>query len=382
VRKVKVGIIGTGFSASSHLEALRRIPHVQVVAIASRSIEKAQQIAQTFGIEKAFGNAKDLIHDPDVEAIHNCTPNYLHFEINREVLLAKKHLLSEKPLAMNSKESSELKELAETSDSVSAVCFNYRHYPLVAQMNDMVSTKRFGKANLVYGGYIQDWLLYDTDYNWRLEPKYNGLSRAIADIGSHWCDTVQYILNQKIVEVFADLQTVHETRKRPKQEVNTFSSSGEIEREDVHINTEDCGSVLVRFENGTKGVFTVSQVSAGRKNRLHFEIATDEAALSWDQEEPNRLWIGNRDEPNKELVRDPGLLSESASKLAHFPGGHQEGWPDGLKNLFIDFYSAVQVKLNHQEYATSFATISDGHHMMRLIDAILESHQKKRWINV
>ncbi|PLR76700.1 dehydrogenase [Bacillus sp. V3-13] len=382
MKKIRVGIIGTGFSASSHIEALRRIPEVEVAAISSRSLEKAKQCAEKFGIQKAFGNANELIHDPEIEAIHNCTPNYLHYEINREVLLANKHLLSEKPLAMDSKESNELKELAEKSNSVSAVCFNYRHYPLVAEMREMISAQKFGKANLVYGGYIQDWLLFNKDYNWRLEPRFNGLSRAVADIGSHWCDTVQHVLGKKIIEVFADLKTVHAIRQRPIQEAATFSNNTEVHREEVKITTEDYGSVLVHFEDGIHGVFTVSQVSAGRKNRLHFEIAAETATLSWDQEDPNRLWIGRRDEPNKELLRDPGLLSSASAKLAHFPGGHQEGWPDGLKNLLIDFYRAVRSKGENQEYSGSFATLADGDQTMRLIDAILESNQTQKWIRV
>jgi predicted dehydrogenase len=382
--KVKVGIIGTGFSAMSHLEGLRRVSHIEVVAIASGSKEKAQQKAAEFAIPKAYGDAYELIHDPEVEVIHNCTPNHLHYSINREVLLAGKHLLSEKPLAMNSAESRELSELAKKSQSVSGVCFNYRHYPLVAQAKGAIANNEYGRVHLVYGGYIQDWLLYDTDYNWRLDPERNGTSRAIADIGSHWCDTVQYVLGRKIVEVFADLKTVHPVRLKPKDQVSTFTSSQNEGREEIKITTEDYGSVLVHFEDGIHGVFTVSQVSAGRKNKLHFEIAAEKASLAWDQEKPNQLWIGKRDEPNGELLRDPSLLSSYAASLAHYPGGHEEGWPDGLKNLFIDFYGSVKrsKKGIKNENPSSFASIEDGHRIMRLIEAILESHRTKKWVRL
>lgn len=377
-------MIGTGFSATSQLEQLRRLNHVEVVAIAASSKEKALEKANQFGIRKAYGDYNELINDPEVEVIHNCTPNHLHFPINKAVLLAGKHLLSEKPLAMNSDESAELNELAKKSSGVSGVCFNYRHYPLVAQAREAVAGGEYGKPNLVYGGYVQDWLLYDTDYNWRLNPEHNGASRAIADIGSHWCDTVQHVLGKKIVEVFADLKTVHPVRRKPKDHLTTFSTSKEAERVDVKITTEDYGSVLVHFEDGVHGVFTVSQVSAGRKNRLYFEIAAEKATLAWDQEEPNRLWIGQRDEPNRELVRDASLLSPQAAKLVHYPGGHQEGWPDGLKNLFLDFYGAVMRRKTgtEQETVSSFATFDDGHRIMRLIDAILESHRAKKWIQI
>jgi predicted dehydrogenase len=383
MRKVNVGIIGTGFSAASHIEALRRLPQVQIVAIASSSQEKAEEKAKQFGIPKAYGDYYALIHDREVEVVHNCTRNYLHFPINKAVLEAGKHLLSEKPLAMNSEESHELYELAKKSPGISAVCFNYRHYPLVAEAREIIA-RECNRVHLVYGGYVQDWLLYDTDYNWRLDPLQNGASRAIADIGSHWCDTVQYVLGKKIKEVFADLKTAHPIRRKPKNQDSTFTSSKEKEREDVYIGTEDCGSVLIHFEDGTHGVFTVSQVSAGRKNRLYFEIAADTATIAWDQEDPNRLWIGKRDEPNREIVRDPSILSPRAAALSHYPGGHQEGWPDGLKNLLIDFYASVSKRKAGEagEDDFSFATIEDGHQIMRLVDAILESHRSQRWVQI
>lgn len=383
MRKINVGIIGTGFSAVSHIEALRRLPQVQIVAIASSSQEKAREKAKQFGIPKAYGDYDALIHDPEVEVIHNCTRNYLHFPINKAVLEAGKHLLSEKPLAINSEQSYELNELAKKSLGISAVCFNYRHYPLVAEAKEILA-RECNKVHLVYGGYVQDWLLYDTDYNWRLDPLQNGASRVIADIGSHWCDTVQYVLGKKITEVFADLKTVHSIRRKPKNQASTFASSNEKERENIYIDTEDCGSVLIHFEDGTHGVFTVSQVSAGRKNRLYFEIAADTATIAWDQEDPNRLWVGKRDEPNREIVRDPSILSPQAAALSHYPGGHQEGWPDGLKNLFLEFYAAVsERKAGKTETGHfSFATIEDGHQLMKLVDAILESHRLRKWVSI
>ncbi|KPC99027.1 1,5-anhydro-D-fructose reductase [Geobacillus sp. BCO2] len=320
--------------------------------------------------------------DPDVEAVHNCTRNVLHFLINKAALEAGKHLLSEKPLAMDSEQSAELKRLAEQSESLSAVCFNYRHYPLVVEAKERLA-REAKRVHFVYGGYVQDWLLYDTDYNWRLDPAQNGPSRAIADIGSHWCDTVQYVLGKKIVEVFADLRTVHPVRYKPKQEGSTFTSGRSQDAEPVQIDTEDGGSVIVHFDDGTHGAFTISQVSAGRKNRLYFEIAADEMTLAWDQEHPNRLWVGRRSGPNEEIVRDPALLSPQAAAYAHYPGGHEEGWPDGLKNLFRDFYGAIIRKQRGEALGElPFATIADGHHTMRIVDAILESHRTKQWVRV
>lgn len=384
--KMGVGVIGTGFSADFHIQALLRLPGVKVVAVAGSSEAKARALADKYGIPAAYGSYGDLIADEAVEAVHNCTPNVLHFAVNRDVLLAGKHLLSEKPLAMNSAQSAELARLAENSKGVSGVCFNYRHFPMVVQARSMLRSGEIGKAHLVHGGYFQDWLLYDTDYSWRLEPGVNGESRAIADIGSHWCDTVQFVLSSRISEVFADLSTVHPVRYKPKRAAATFGQTDAGDREAFEVETEDAGSVLLRFQDGTRGVFTVSQVSAGRKNRLLFEIAAAESSLCWDQENPNRLWEGKRSEPNRERMRDPGLLSPEAARLAHFPGGHEEGWPDALRNLMADFYREAMSKREAGEAycpgPASFATLADGHGIMKLIDAILESRRTGAWVRV
>jgi predicted dehydrogenase len=378
MKKIKVGIIGTGFSAEAHIEALSRIPNVEVAAVCASSKPKGLAFAEKMGVPLAYDSVDDLIGNPDIQAVHNCTPNWLHFDMNKKVLLAGKHLLSEKPLALSSEQSAELVEIAGRQDVVSGVSFNYRHYPMVSQVREMLENGQRGKPSLVYGGYLQDWLSLDTDYSWRLEQDKNGPSRAIADIGSHWCDTVQYVMNRKITKVFADLKTVHPIRKKPKTALNTFASGGQVEREDVEISTEDYGSILIHLEGGVQGVFTVSQVSAGRKNRLFFEIVADGATFAWDQEKPNHLWVGNRANANEEWLKDPALLSPKSGALAHYPGGHQEGWPDGLKNLCLDFYR----KVSDRSHAASFATLADGHQIMRLIEAILESHRTEKWVSL
>jgi predicted dehydrogenase len=384
---IKVGIWGTGFAARSHLEAISRIQEVEVVAIASQDPSRADHLAHEFGIDRSYGSYEDLLRDPDVEVVHNCTSNHLHYPLNRLALLAGKHVLSEKPLATGSKEAGELAKLAKERGLVGGVCFNYRHYPMVAEAKEWIRSGRTGPIHLVTGGYFQDWLLLPTDYNWRLEPEQNGPSRAIADIGSHWCDTVQYVTGLRIVEVLADLKTVHSVRHKPRKTSDTFAapdSSGDSGREEVTVTTEDCGNVLIRFENGAHGVFTVSQVTAGRKNRLHFEISGQSAAVSWDQEKPNLLWIGKRDEPNLELLKDPALLADDARQLAHYPGGHQEGWPDGLKNLFIRFYETVRARKRGEEtnHPVTFATFEDGYRLALLVEAILQSHRTRQWTAV
>lgn len=378
--KLKVGIIGTGFSAGAQIEAIKRLHCAEITAIAASSKEKAERMAKAHGIPAWHDDAYALINDPEVEVIHNCTPNYLHFPLNKAALLAGKHLLSEKPLALTCAESAELAELAKRSPAVSGVCFNYRHYPLVAHLKEAIASGEYGRAFHVSGGYSQDWLLYNTDYNWRMQTDQNGVSRAIADIGSHWCDLLQYITGQNIVEICADLQTVHPVRYRTRR-----TAGGEDVTEEVDVTTEDFANVMVRFDGGLRGAFTVSQVSAGRKNRLHFEIAAETACIAWDQEEPNRLWIGLRGEPNRVLVRDPALLSPFAASMAHYPGGHQEGWPDALKNLIGQFYGAIIRRKTGEANADEvlhFASFEHGHRIMQVIDAVIESSRTRRWVKI
>lgn len=384
MKRIKVGVIGTGFIGPTHIEAVRRLGFVDVVAIAAHGQKSAEQKAEELGIPKAYGDYRDMLRDDEVDVVHNCTPNQLHFSINKEIILAGKHVLSEKPLAMSSAESAELLALARKHNVVHGVNFNYRQFPIVKQLNSMIQKEELGKINLVHGSYLQDWLLYETDFNWRLAPEVGGKSRAVADIGSHWCDTVQYVTGKKIVEVFADLATVIPVRKKPSSTPETFGgqASKEVEYEDVPINTEDYASVLVRFEDGTRGVFTVSQVSAGRKNRLSFEVNGSKHSAQWNQEEPEKLWIGHRDKPNELMLADPALFTSEAKSAIHHPGGHNEGWPDALKNMMINFYSFIRDGKDPHRDETQFATFEDGHISMCITDAILKSHEQQKWMKV
>ncbi|MEC0666986.1 Gfo/Idh/MocA family oxidoreductase [Priestia flexa] len=384
MKKIKVGIIGTGFIGPTHIEAIRRLGFVEVVALAETSQEQAETKAAELGISLAYEDYREMLKNDEIQVVHNCTPNHVHFAINKDIILAGKHVISEKPLAMNSEESAELLTLAKTKDVVHGVNFNYRQHASVQNLQAMISSGDLGKVNLVHGSYLQDWLLYETDFNWRLAPEVGGKSRAVADIGSHWCDTVQYVTGKKIVEVFADLATVIPVRKKAISGSNTFSAVNheEQEYEDVAINTEDYASVLVRFEDGSRGVFTVSQVSAGRKNRLSFEIDASKSSVFWNQEEPEKLWIGHRDKPNEILLADPSLFSVEAKSAIHHPGGHNEGWPDALKNMMLNFYTFVREEKSLKTDKPNFATFEDGHLSMCITDAILDSHQQQKWVKV
>lgn len=384
MKKIKVGVIGTGFMRQAHIEALRRVGGIEINAIASNEKEKADKIASGFNIPKSYNSWEELINDREIEVVHNCTPNNLHFEINKAAIIAGKHIVSEKPLTISSSESEELLELVKEKKVVNAINFNYRFYPLIQHAKRLFEKNEMGNVYLIQGNYLQDWLFYQTDYNWRLESNISGKSRAIADIGSHWCDLIQFITGLKIKKVFANLSTIHQKRKRPKGSVETFKSNEESfnETEEISIDTEDIGSVLLQFDNGAQGVFTVSQVSAGRKNHFWFEIDASKKSISWNQEEPNKMWIGYREKNNEILIKDPSLLDDEAKKYAHYPGGHPEGYPDGPKNLFINVYDFIRSGKDPINAKKDFPTFEDGHWENKIVEAVLESNKKQKWIEV
>ena len=378
---IKTGIIGTGFIGPVHLEALRRLGYVDVVAVAERDQQLADAKAKELGIPRAYGDYRKLLADPEIQVIHNCTPNHLHFEMNKEILAAGKHVISEKPLAMNSQESRELVDLAEQAGVVNAISFNYRYMPLVQQARLMCqATGDVGRIFAVHGSYLQDWLHQETDWNWRLVPELSGESRAIADIGSHWCDLIQFITGLKIVRVMADLVTVHPIRKRPKVEVETYTGKelSPEDYEDVEIATEDYASVLLEFDSGMHGVMTVNQCAAGRNNRPSFEIDGSNCALAWNQERPNELWVGRRDAPNQIIMKDPSLLYDEAKQYADYPGGHNEAYPDAPKFLFRNVYGFIAGK----RPGGDFATFLDGHNENAICDAVLKSGREKQWVDL
>jgi predicted dehydrogenase len=379
MKAVRAAIIGTGFMGSTHAEALRRIPGVEIAAVASHRRERAEALAGRFNVPTATDDWRQVIRDDAVEVVHNCTPNDLHFAINKAALEAGKHVVSEKPLTTRAGESAELVRLAAERGVVAAVNFNYRFYPLVQHARALVRRGDVGAVHLIHGHYLQDWLLYATDYNWRLEGEAGGPSRALADIGSHWLDLVQFVTGLRIERVFADLFTVHATRQKPAGTAETFRQ-GEGETEAVPVTSEDGGNVLLQFEGGARGAVTVSQVSAGRKNHEWFEIDGAERALAWNQERPNELWIGRRGGPNEVLIKDPSLLADEAQAYAHYPGGHPEGYPDGPKNLFRNVYHAVRAGGPPEE--PDYPTFADGHRAVRLVEAALESHAAERWVDV
>jgi predicted dehydrogenase len=380
MKRIKAAILGAGFIGKAHIEAVRRLGYVDVAAIGQSSQEKADQYAEELDVPKAYGNYMDLLKDDEIEVIHNCTPNFLHYEINKQILLHGKHLLSEKPLTLRSEEAKELYQLAETKQLITGINFNYRQFPMVQHFKSMVKDGDLGDVRIIRGSYLQDWLLYETDYNWRMEERYGGKTRAISDIGSHLFDLAQYITDRTITEVLADTAVVIPTRYKPqKGSAQSFQSTSDKGMEPIGINTEDYCSVLVKFDNGVRGVFTVSQVAAGKKNALEMNVDGAFSSGCWKQEEPFLLNMGYRDKPGETVMRDPNLLKKAALPFLHYPGGHEEGWTDSLKNMMQQFYTAIR---HNSPLSNSVATFKEGYRIMLINDAIVKSVNSGGWEKV
>jgi len=368
VRDIKAAVVGTGFIGVVHVEALRRLG-IEVTGVVGSSPERAAEKARAEALPDPYPSFEAMLDDPAVDVVHLTTPNHLHAEQVRATLAAGKHVVCEKPLAMDSTETAELLRLAEQSGLVHAVNFNIRFYPNCLEARERVQAGEIGDVRLITGGYLQDWLLWDTDWNWRLDPAAGGSLRAVGDIGSHWLDLVQFVTGRRVESVMADLTTFIPVRKQPTGPVETFTAAAG-ETVETPMETEDAAGILLRLSGGARAVLTVSQVSAGRKNRLHWEIDGSSSALAWDSEEPERLWIGHRDRPNELKLR----------ALGDYPPGHAQGFPDTFKALYRAVYRAVAAGGPADE--PDYPTFADGHDEAVIGDAIARSHAEQRWVTV
>ena len=379
MKKIKAGVIGVGFIGMAHVEALKRLPFVKVEAIADDASVIKSKAEQT-GIDKYYSDYKQIIADPEIDCIHICTPNNFHYKMSKEALLAGKHVICEKPLTTNKRDAEELVELAREKNLVNATNFNIRFYPLMHELKHAISNGDLGEIFTVHGGFLQDWLFYPTDYNWRLESELSGDSRAVADIGSHWMDLTEFVTGLKIKEVMADFATFHPIRKKPLKPVETFSGKllKPTDYKDINVPTEDYATILIRFDNGSRGNFMVSQVFAGKKCDVKLEIAGSKKAASWMSERPNELWYGYRDKPNEILLRDPSLMSEDSRRIVSFPGGHNEGFPDTFKQLFTKIYNKIAGYTGVEE----FPTFEAGLREITLCEKIVESSRSNSWVKI
>jgi predicted dehydrogenase len=379
LREINVGIVGTGFMGVTHTEALRRLG-IPVKGIVGSTPERARAKAASANLPDVYDSLDALLADPEIDVVHITSPNQLHYEQVVAVLDSGKHVVCEKPLAVTVEQGVDLVARATAANVVHAVCFNQRYYPLVHQAHTMVSHGDLGQFRLVSGGYLQDWLLFDTDWNWRLVAEKGGALRAVADIGSHWFDNVEFVTGSRIVEVIADLHTFHTHRNHPVGEVETFATqSAQAARVTEAISSDDAAGVLLRFDNGARGTATISQVSAGRKNFMNWEFDCANAAVAWNTENPEDLWIGHRGEPNQILKRDASMLHPIAAATAAFPGGHVEGYPDTFRALFADIYAHI---LTGADGLAHYPTFVDGLRSLRVCDAVALSSHERRWASV
>jgi predicted dehydrogenase len=379
-------MIGAGFVGPLHMEAARRLGYVDFVGIATSSLKSAEAKAERLGIERAYPGYEELLADKSIEAVHVCTPNNLHYPVVMAALAAGKHVICDKPLALSATEAREMRDAARAAGVVNAVTFNYRFNPLVQHARALVARGELGEVRFIHGHYLQDWLLYETDFSWRLEAEKGGASSSVGDIGSHWCDTAQFITGLKITRVLASLSTMVQVRKKPAGAREAFASADTSEQfEDYLVTSDDLGSILLEFEGGARGAFSVGQVCAGHKNDLRIEVNASKSSLGWVQERPNELWMGYRDRPNVHMVRDPSLLDESVRRYTTLPGGHNEGWADAFKNLMSSIYSFISAGRGAQSDAgkIDFPTFEDGYRANCVVDAIVRSNQdRSRWTDV
>jgi len=383
MKKIGMGLVGPGFVAGHHIDAVRRLGDVDVVAIAGSSQQSAERKAREYKVDRAYGDYKALIADPDIQVIHNTTPNHLHLPVTLAALQAGKHVISDKPLALNAEEGCKLRDAALAAKVAHVVTFNYRGNPLVQQARGMVTRGETGPLSFVRGYYLQDWMTDPNVYSWRSDPAKGGVTSALGDIGSHWCDLAEHVTGAKIVSVLADLATVIPVRYSSGASAEAFAVTSGGDRQPMQVNAEDLASVLLRFDNGARGCFSVGQVLPGHKNDLELEVNGRALSLKWRQEQQNELWIGRYDQANLNLAKDPSLVCRDVLPYVHLPGGHQESWADAFRNLLRDAYQWIREDGRPEAKPAALPTFEDGYRSTCLVEAMLRSHAAGgRWEQV
>jgi predicted dehydrogenase len=381
VNRASIGaaVIGTGFIGTVHVEALRRIG-VNVRGVLGSTPERGADRADALGVPTAYPSLDGLLADDRVQVVHVTSPNDLHVDQAEAALRAGKHVICEKPLAMTAEESARLAALAAETGLINATNFNIRYYPLNQHAKALIADGGLGQVRLVTGRYFQDWLLLESDWNWRLQPDRGGVLRAVGDIGSHWLDLMTYVTGQHIASVMADLTTFIGTRQEPTGPVETFSTDRSAQTVGRDIATEDTATILLRFDGGARGAVSISQISPGRKNSLVYEIDGSDGAWAWDSEQPDQAWIGHRERPNEILIRNPALMNAAGQAAAALPGGHVEGFFDTFCAHFRAVYDDVVA--GRPSSSPGYPTFADGHDEMLVGDAIARSAGDARWVDV
>lgn len=380
MKRIKTAIVGTGFMGKVHAEQVRRLGNVDIEAVVGSSLERARSFAEASGIPIATGDLQEVLNKKEITAIHICTPNVDHFPQTLAALNAGKAVLCEKPMTTTVEEARQLVDTARAKNALNCVQHNLRYYPVLQQVRQMIARGDLGEILIVQGTYSQDWLLYDTDWNWRIDTNENGKLRVMGDIGSHWMDMIQHLTGLPITALCADLATFHKMRRKPKGSVETFSGKKATaqDTEEFVVESDDFGAVLIHLGEKARGAYTVSQMSAGRKNRFFVEIFGTKAGIAWDQEQQDTLWVGHRNEPNQVLIKDASLFYPEAAKFVDLPGGHSEGYDDSHKQVFKNFYA----KIADPSIPIDYPTFEDGLRGMILLEKVAESSAKKAWVQV
>lgn len=383
---LRAGIAGAGMIARVHADAIRRAGG-RIVGVAASSPQRAQAAAGALGAERGFADTRSLVTDEDVEVVHICTPNHLHRPLAELALRAGKHVVCEKPLATSGDDAHALAALARQHDTVTAVPFVYRYHPMAAEARAQARSGALGAVRLIHGHYLQDWLSQPTDSNWRVDEALGGPSRAFADIGSHWCDMIEWVAGHRITELVAMTATF--MGERAAGDAHSFadedtSSSSAAPRPARQVSTEDAAQVLFRTDRGAAGALVVSQVSPGRKNRLWFEVDGAEASVTFDQENPESLLVGHR-RVTRVMARDAAILSEEAARLSVLPPGHPMGYFDCFAGFVRDVYAAIRATpapAGAQTYPATYPTFADAARAAALTDAVRASARNRSWEKV
>jgi predicted dehydrogenase len=378
--RIGMGLVGPGFIAQHHIDAVRRLGDVEVIGIAGSSLDSAQRKANEFKVPEAFASYEDLVNDPRIQVVHNTTPSYLHVPVTLAAIKAGKHVISDKPLAMTPADCALLRDAAEAAGVLNAVTYNYRGNPLVQEARVRIARGDLGSVVNIQGQYLQDWMTDENVYSWRMDPVKGGVSSALADIGSHWCDLAEHISGARITGVLADIHTVVRTRYSSGVSSEAFGTFSGGDRVPVAIHGEDLATILLRFNNGARGSLRVGQVLPGHKNDLQIEVNGRQGSLRWEQERQNELWLGFHDRANGILPKDPSLLTSEAAVYAHLPGGHQESWADAFHNVIADVYHCVR---DASAKPATLCTFANAYRTSTVIDSMLQSAAAgSRWIQV
>ncbi|MEA2278802.1 MAG: hypothetical protein QOC78_3762 [Solirubrobacteraceae bacterium] len=378
---IRAAVVGTGFIGVVHVDALRRLG-VEVVGVVGSSPERVREKARIVPLPEPYDSFAAMLADPRVDVVHIASPNHLHAEQAHAALEAGKHVVCEKPLANTADETGELLAFARASGLVHATNFNQRFWPQIQEARARVADGAIGEVRLVSGGYLQDWLLRPTDWNWRLDPAQGGALRAVGDIGSHWIDLVSFLTGLPVRAVLADLATFVDIRHQPSGPVEAFASAGDRAGETTEraMESEDAAGVLLRLAGGALAVCVLSQVSAGRKNLLNIEVDGSHGALAWVAERNEELWLGHRGKPNELLLRDPSIASPGAGAQTLMPAGHAEGFADTFRDLYRAVY--VDVAAGHPSEEPDYPTFADGHEQALIGEAVAQSAREGRWAEV